>query len=61
MVDKFAHITIGMTREQIAGEMDRVINDADIQKLVQGKSAQPAIGEMGGQAATSGDDEIIRF
>lgn len=59
MVDKFARFEVGMTKEQIAGEMDRVIGDADIQKMIQTKTARPPISEaLGGGAAS---DEIITF
>ena len=63
MVDKFCRFETGMSKEQIAGEMDRVINDADIQKLVQGKTATAPVGQMagaGGNGSTS-NDEVITF
>ena len=53
LVDKFCHFETGMSKEQIAGEMDRVINDADIQKLVQGKTATAPVGQMAGAGAKS--------
>ena len=53
MVDKFCHFEVGMTKEQIAGEMDRVMNDSDIQKLVQGKAATAPVGQMAGAGAKS--------
>ena len=46
-VDKFAKFSKGMTYEQIAGEMDRVINDDGIKKLV--TTAQKPLGEMSGE------------
>lgn len=63
LVDKFCRFETGMSKEQIAGEMDRVINDADIQKLVQGKTATAPVGQMagaGGNGSTS-NDEVITF
>ena len=60
MVDKFARLKQGMTKEQIAGEMDRVINDADIQKMVQAKAAQEPIGEMGNKTGGS-EKTVITF
>ena len=63
LVDKFCHFETGMSKEQIAGEMDRVMNDADIQKLVQGKTATAPVGQMagaGGNGSTS-NDEVITF
>ncbi|MGI5085502.1 hypothetical protein [Treponema putidum] len=60
MVDKFARLEQGMTKEQIAGEMDRVINDADIQKMVQAKAAQEPIGEMGNKTGGS-EKTVITF
>ena len=53
MVDKFCHFEAGMSKEQIAEEMDRVMNDADIQKLVQGKTATAPVGQMTGADAKS--------
>lgn len=53
LVDKFCHFETGMSKEQIAGEMDRVMNDADIQKLVQGKTATAPVGQMAGAGAKS--------
>ncbi|UTC44856.1 hypothetical protein [Treponema sp. OMZ 857] len=53
MVDKFCHFETGMSKEQVAGEMDRVMNDADIQKLVQGKTATAPVGQMTGADAKS--------
>ena len=63
MVDKFCRFEIGMSKEQVAGEMDRVMNDADIQKLIQGKTATAPVGQMagaGGNGSTS-NDEVITF
>ena len=60
MVNKFARLEQGMTKEQIAGEMDRVINDADIQKMVQAKAAQEPIGEMGNKTGGS-EKTVITF
>lgn len=53
LVDKFCHFETGMSKEQVAGEMDRVMNDADIQKLVQGKTATAPVGQMSGADAKS--------
>ena len=53
MVDKFCHFETGMSKAQIAGEMDRVMNDSDIQKLVQGKAATAPVGQMAGAGAKS--------
>ena len=53
LVDKFCHFETSMSKEQIAGEMDRVMNDADIQKLVQGKTATAPVGQMAGAGAKS--------
>ena len=63
MVDKFCRFETGMSKEQVAGEMDRVINDADIQKMVQVKNATAPLGQMagaGGNGSTS-NDEVITF
>lgn len=63
LVDKFCHFETGMSKEQVAGEMDRVMNDADIQKLIQGKTATAPVGQMagaGGNGSTS-NDEVITF
>ena len=63
MVDKFCRFETGMSKEQVAGEMDRVINDADIQKMVQVKTATAPLGQMagaGGNGSTS-NDEVITF
>ncbi|MEL3905093.1 MAG: hypothetical protein P1P63_08310 [Treponemataceae bacterium] len=43
VVRKFARLKVGMTKEQIAGEMDRVINDPDIQKVFGGKYASTPV------------------
>ena len=53
LVDKFCHFEAGMSKAQIAGEMDRVMNDADIQKIVQGKTATAPVGQMAGADAKS--------
>ena len=53
LVDKFCHFETGMSKEQVAGEMDRVMNDADIQKLVQGKTATAPVSQMSGADAKS--------
>ena len=52
-MDKFCHFETGMSKAQIAGEMDRVMNDSDIQKLVQGKAATAPVGQMAGAGAKS--------
>lgn len=57
LVDKFCHFETGMSKAQIAGEMDRVMNDADIQKLVQGKTATAPLGQMENKQAGSGERE----
>jgi hypothetical protein len=62
LVDKFCHFEAGMSKAQIAGEMDRVMNDADIQKLVQGKTATAPVGQMAGAGSSSASsDEVIIF
>ena len=63
MVDKFCHFEAGMTKEQVAGEMERVMNDADIQKLVQGKTATAPLGQMAGADGngSTSNDEVITF
>ena len=62
LVDKFCHFEAGMSKAQIAGEMDRVMNDADIQKLVQGNTATAPIGQMAGAGSSSASsDEVIIF
>lgn len=58
-VDKFARLEVGMTKEQIAGEMQRVIDDADIQKLVQAKSASKPIADT--RAGSEVVPEVITF
>ena len=57
MVDKFCHFEAGMSKAQVAGEMDRVMNDADIQKIVQGKTATAPVGQMENKQAGSGERE----
>lgn len=57
LVDKFCHFETSMSKEQIAGEMDRVINDADIQKMVQVKTATAPLGQMENKQAGSGERE----
>jgi hypothetical protein len=47
-VDKFAKLEVGMTRDQISGEMDRVMNDEDVKKIVSTKVSQKPLGEMHG-------------
>ena len=60
MVDKFCHFEVGMSKAQIAGEMDRVMNDSDIQRLVQGKTATAPLGEMGNKGG-SGEPEVYKI
>lgn len=60
LVDKFCHFETGMSKEQVAGEMDRVMNDADIQKLVQGKTATAPVSQMSGADAKS-EPEVYRI
>ena len=60
LVDKFCHFETGMSKEQVAGEMDRVMNDADIQKIVQGKTATAPVGQMAGMGAKS-EPEVYRI
>lgn len=60
LVDKFCHFEAGMSKAQIAGEMDRVMNDADIQKLVQGNTATAPIGQMAGAGGTN-EKTVITF
>lgn len=60
VVRKFARLKVGMTKEQIAGEMDRVINDPDIQKVFGGKYASTPVSS----AANTGiieKNEVIEF
>lgn len=57
MVDKFCHFEVGMSKAQVAGEMDRVINDEDIQKMVQVKTATAPLGQMENKQAGSGERE----
>ncbi|MEL3905564.1 MAG: hypothetical protein P1P65_00840 [Treponema sp.] len=47
LVDKFAHLEVGMTREQVAGEMARVIDDPDINAMIQAKTGAAPVGEVG--------------
>ena len=62
LVDKFCHFETGMSKAQVAGEMERVMNDADIQKLVQGKTATAPVGQMAGAGSSSASsDEVIIF
>ena len=63
MVDKFCRFETGMSKEQVAGEMDRVINDADIQKMVQVKTATAPLGQMAGAGrnGSTSNDEVITF
>lgn len=60
LVDKFCHFETSMSKEQIAGEMDRLMNDADIQKLVQGKTATAPVGQMAGADAKS-EPEVYKI
>ena len=60
LVDKFCHFETGMSKEQIAEEMDSVMNDADIQKLVQGKTATAPVGQMAGAVGTN-EKTVITF
>ncbi|PIE98636.1 MAG: hypothetical protein CR988_02350 [Treponema sp.] len=59
LVDKFAKLELGMTEEQIAGEMDRVMNDPDIKRLVGSKTAQVATPNVG--ASASQEPEVIEY
>lgn len=59
-IDKFARFEMGMTKEQIAGEMDRLINDPDIQKLVQDKFALKPLGSVSG-VETDISESVITF
>ena len=63
MVDKFGHFEVGMSKAQVAGEMDRVINDEDIQKMVQVKTATAPLGQMAGADGngSTSNDEVITF
>ena len=63
MVDKFCHFEVGMSKAQVAGEMDRVINDEDIQKMVQVKTATAPLGQMAGASGngSTSNDEVITF
>ena len=63
MVDKFCHFEVGMSKAQVAGEMDRVINDEDIQKMVQVKTATAPLGQMAGADGngSTSNDEVITF
>lgn len=63
MVDKFCRFEIGMSKEQVAGEMDRVINDADVQKMVQGKTATAPLGQVAGVAGngSASNDDVVTF
>lgn len=60
LVDKFCHFEAGMSKAQIAGEMDRVMNDADIQKIVQGKTATAPVGQMAGAVAKT-EPEVYKI
>ena len=60
LVDKFCHFETGMSKEQIAGEMERIMNDADIQKLVQGKTATAPVGQMSGAGGKS-EPEVYKI
>lgn len=53
LVDKFARLEKGMSREQIAGEMDRVINDDDVKKLVAAHVSGKPAGEMNASSSSS--------
>lgn len=57
MVDKFARFEIGMSYEQVAGEMDRVINDADIQKMVQAKNVADPV--SAGNSFVNGQEKKV--
>lgn len=59
LVDKFARLEVGMSKEAIAGEMDRVINDEDIKKMVQAKSANAPLGDVSNATADTAD--VITF
>lgn len=60
MVDKFCRFETGMSKAQVAGEMDRVINDEDIQKMVQVKTATTPLGQMAGADGTN-EKTVITF
>ena len=61
MVDKFCRFETGMSKEQVAGEMDRVINDADIQKMVQVKTATAPLGQMEDKQMGGGEKTVVTF
>ena len=57
-VDKFARLSFGMSREQVAGEMERVINDPDINRMLGSKGASRPLGAMGHSGGNDDEDEI---
>lgn len=60
VVRKFARLNVGMTKEQIAGEMDRVINDPDIQKVFGGKYASTPVSSATNTGIIE-KNEVIEF
>lgn len=60
VVRKFARLEVGMTKEQIAGEMDRVINDPDIQKVFGGKYASTPVSSATNTGIIE-KNEVIEF
>lgn len=58
MVDKFCHFEVGMTREQVAGEMARVINDADINAMIQAKAGAAPVGVVGQKTGSTAERKV---
>ncbi|MGP1594722.1 MAG: hypothetical protein ACTTH8_05710 [Treponema sp.] len=58
MVDKFCRFELGMSREQVAGEMARVINDADINAMIQAKAGAAPVGVVGQKAGSTAERKI---
>lgn len=50
LVVKFARLEKGMTRDQVSGEMDRIMNDDSMKKLAAAPVVQAPLGEMGNGA-----------
>ena len=57
-VDKFCHFEAGMSREQVAGEMDRVMQDPDVKKMIANKRAGSPLSEMGAASGSADEDEV---
>ena len=58
MVDKFCRFELGMSREQVAGEMARVINDADINAMIQAKAGAAPVEVVGQKTGSTAERKV---